>query len=116
MYNTITEQANTAIRELLAAANLKAGDLLVVGCSSSEIAGGTIGHDSSVRCAKAAYAGIAPVTAEAGVTIALNDAILSQLCDSIISPMVKWYIREHILSSQGYAGSPHDSCCQYSRY
>ena len=56
MYNTITEQATTAIRELLAAADLKPGSLLVVGCSSSEIAGGTIGHDSSVQCAKAAYA------------------------------------------------------------
>ena len=30
MYNTITEQANTAIRELLAAADLKPGSLLVV--------------------------------------------------------------------------------------
>ena len=84
MYNTITEQANTAIRELLAAADLKPGSLLVVGCSSSEIAGGTIGHDSSVQCAKAAYAGIAPVLAEAGVYLCaqccehLNRAIIME--------------------------------------
>ena len=84
MYNTITEQATTAIRELLAAADLKPGSLLVVGCSSSEIAGGTIGHDSSVQCAKAAYAGIAPILAEAGVYLCaqccehLNRAIIME--------------------------------------
>ena len=84
MYNTITEQANTAIRELLAAADLKPGSLLVVGCSSSEIAGGPIGPESSVQCAKAAYAGIAPVLAEAGVYLCaqccehLNRAIIME--------------------------------------
>ncbi|MBO5649406.1 MAG: TIGR01440 family protein [Clostridia bacterium] len=84
MYHTVTEQAAAAVRELLDVSGLRAGDLFVVGCSSSEIAGGTIGHDSSVQCARAAYAGIAPILAEAGVYLCaqccehLNRAIIME--------------------------------------
>ncbi|MBQ8576384.1 MAG: TIGR01440 family protein [Clostridia bacterium] len=84
MYETITEQARAAVTELLETAALRPGDLFVVGCSSSEIAGGHIGHDSSVACAKAAYAGIAPVLAAAGVYLCaqccehLNRAIIME--------------------------------------
>ena len=81
---TITEQARTAAAELLTAAELKPGALFVVGCSSSEIAGGTIGHDSSLACAKAAHAGIAPVLEAVGVYLCaqccehLNRAIIME--------------------------------------
>ena len=84
MYETRTEQARAAVTELLETAALRPGDLFVVGCSSSEIAGGHIGHDSSVACAKAAYAGIAPVLAAAGVYLCaqccehLNRAIIME--------------------------------------
>ena len=44
----ITAQARQAAEELLAAAHLRAGDIFVVGCSSSEIVGGHIGKDSSI--------------------------------------------------------------------
>ncbi len=40
-------QLNTALEELWNASGIKEGDLFVVGCSSSEILGGQIGHDSS---------------------------------------------------------------------
>lgn len=40
------------------------GDVLVVGCSSSEMVGGHIGKDSSIEAARALYAGAAPVLAE----------------------------------------------------
>ncbi|WP_297281052.1 TIGR01440 family protein [uncultured Anaerococcus sp.] len=43
----IKEQAERALDELIAEANLKEGDILVLGASSSEIAGGDIGKDSS---------------------------------------------------------------------
>ena len=39
----IKQQAETAVRELLEASALRAGDILVIGCSSSEIVGETIG-------------------------------------------------------------------------
>ena len=53
-------QAEAAVRELLEIAGLQAGDLLVIGCSSSEIVGQRIGKGSSMEAAQAVYAGIAP--------------------------------------------------------
>ena len=38
-FQQLTAQARQATEELLAAAHLEAGDLFVVGCSSSEIVG-----------------------------------------------------------------------------
>ena len=66
----ITAQARQAVEELLAEAGLHPGDVFVVGCSSSEIVGGHIGHDSSLEAAQAVYAGLAPVLAEHGVWLA----------------------------------------------
>ena len=43
MFEQIREQAENAVRELLEAAKLQPGDLLVIGCSSSEIMGERIG-------------------------------------------------------------------------
>lgn len=66
----ITAQAKRAAEELLAEAKLHAGDVFVVGCSSSEIVGGHIGRDSSLEAAQAVYAGLAPVLAEQGIWLA----------------------------------------------
>ena len=68
--NRITAQAQQAVEELLETAQLKPGDLFVVGCSSSEVVGGRIGKDSSMEAAAAIYAGIAPVLAQNGVWLA----------------------------------------------
>lgn len=57
----LRRQARQAAEELLAAAHLRAGDIFVVGCSSSEIVGGHIGKDSSMEAAAAVLAGILPV-------------------------------------------------------
>ena len=45
----IETEARQAMTELVAAAKLKKGDVLVVGCSSSEMVGGHIGKDSSIE-------------------------------------------------------------------
>ena len=66
----IETEARQAMTELVAAAKLKKGDVLVVGCSSSEMVGGHIGKDSSIEAAQALYAGAAPVLAEKGVWLA----------------------------------------------
>ena len=63
-------QAEAAVRELIEAAGPKAGNLLVVGCSSSEIVGARIGKGSSMEAAQAVYAGIAPVLREKGILLA----------------------------------------------
>ena len=66
----ITEQARAAVTGLLDAANLKAGDIFVVGCSSSEVLGGTIGKASSMEAARAVFEGIYPVLKERGIWLA----------------------------------------------
>lgn len=82
MYELIKNQAKRATEELLESAKLESGDIFVVGCSSSEIAGGTIGHDSSLEAAKAVFDGIYPVLREKGIFLAcqccehLNRAII----------------------------------------
>lgn len=45
MFEPIRKQANQTITELIEAAGLCAGDLLVIGCSSSEVMGEEIEKD-----------------------------------------------------------------------
>ena len=70
MYEEITAQARQAVLELLEVANLKSGDIFVVGCSSSEMVGQRIGKGSSLEAAQAAFDGIYPVLQERGIYLA----------------------------------------------
>ncbi|MCI8590438.1 MAG: TIGR01440 family protein [Clostridiales bacterium] len=51
----ISEQTKQMMQELLERSNLTEGDILVVGCSSSEIAGGEIGKASSFQLAEEVF-------------------------------------------------------------
>lgn len=64
MLQNLTEQARTAMTELITVAKPKPFDIVVVGCSSSEAAGHKIGTDSSEEVAAAIFAGIYPVLQE----------------------------------------------------
>lgn len=66
----IKQQAETAVRELLEASALRAGDILVIGCSSSEIVGETIGHGSSFDTAAEVFATVMPILKEKGIFLA----------------------------------------------
>ena len=68
----IKQQANEVICELIEAARLQRGDLLVIGCSSSEMIGARIGKNSSLEAAQAAFAGIYPVLQEKGIRLAVQ--------------------------------------------
>ena len=72
MMEEIKAQAEQVIRELLEAAKLKRGDLLVIGCSSSEMIGSRIGKNSSLEAAQAAFSGIYPVLQEQGIRLAVQ--------------------------------------------
>ena len=72
MNEQITEQARTVITELLDQAKLKPGQLLVIGCSSSEMVGQRIGKGSSMEAAEAAFAGIYPVLQQKGIQLAVQ--------------------------------------------
>ena len=79
---TIKEQCEKAILELLEKANLKKGDLVVVGCSSSEIIGEKIGSSSNYEAALQVFEGINGVLSSKGIFLAaqccehLNRAIV----------------------------------------
>lgn len=70
MNTELYNQAKQAAEEIIAAAELKQGDILVVGCSSSEITGGVIGHNSSLETAEQVFGGIYAATREKGVFLA----------------------------------------------
>lgn len=72
MYEDITKQAQTVVRELLGQARLKPGSLFVIGCSSSEMVGKQIGKGYSMDAAKAAFQGIYPILQERGIHLAVQ--------------------------------------------
>ena len=72
MYNEITSQTQTVVTELLEQAKLRAGSLLIVGCSSSEMVGKSIGKGSSMDAAQAAFQGIYPILQERGIHLAVQ--------------------------------------------
>ena len=81
-YQTLYEQARQAGEELLSAAGLQAGALLVVGCSSSEISGANIGTDSRPETANAVFAGIYDAVKEKGIFLA------AQCCEHLNRSLV----------------------------
>ncbi len=72
MLNKIKNDATAALTELLATAQLKPGDLLVIGCSSSEMVGEKIGTHSSVDAANVLAQAVLPLLKEAGVHLAVQ--------------------------------------------
>lgn len=82
MLDEIRKQAADAAEQLLEAAHLKAGSLVVVGCSSSEISDYRIGSHSSAEIGEAVFSEIHKVMQAHGVYLAaqccehLNRAIV----------------------------------------
>jgi len=68
----LTIQSRAAISALLDAANMKKGQILVVGCSTSEVRGSRIGSDSSEDIAAAIMAGILPEIKKRGLYLAVQ--------------------------------------------
>lgn len=66
----IRTAAETALHELIEVAGLTSGQILVVGCSSSEMIGERIGKHSSKEAAEALYGALAPILQEHGIYLA----------------------------------------------
>lgn len=66
----IKTQSKKAVLEIIEDAHLKAGDLFVVGCSSSEVCGEKIGTHSSYDVATAIYEGITEALATKDILLA----------------------------------------------
>ena len=96
MLSEIEEQARAAVTELLDTAHLQSGEIVVVGCSSSEICWKKIGSASSVETANAVFGAIYPVLKERGIYLAaqccehLNRAIILEkaAADKYMLPIV----------------------------
>ena len=82
MYTEIKNQTKTIMTELLEVANLKKGDIFVVGCSSSEIIGQKIGKGSTPEVANEVFHVIYGILKKKGIYLAaqccehLNRAII----------------------------------------
>ena len=66
----IAQEAYRAAKELLQVAKAEPGDIMVVGCSTSEVAGAGIGTFSSPELAEVVFGGIYQATEEAGIYLA----------------------------------------------
>ena len=66
----IRSESRQAVMELIESAGLKAGDLMVIGCSSSEILGERIGRGSNPMAAQAVFDGVYPVLERYGIELA----------------------------------------------
>ena len=82
MYSKIVEQSRNMIKEFLSVAPMNSGEILVVGCSSSEIVGEAIGKGSDFNAARAVYDGISPVLRERGIFLA------AQCCEHLNRALV----------------------------
>lgn len=69
---SIRQQCEQAAKEVIEKAKLKKGDVLVVGCSTSEVVGSKIGTNSDPDTAKEIYEGINAAVEKAGVYLAVQ--------------------------------------------
>ena len=80
--NVIKEEMQSVLTQLLECAKLKAGDVVVLGCSSSEIVGKRIGTCSSIEAAQAIYDVILPELSARGIYLA------AQCCEHLNRALV----------------------------
>lgn len=82
MYKRILDESKKMLLDFLDNVQMNEGEILVVGCSSSEIVGEAIGKGSDFNAASAVYEGIAPVLAEKGIYLA------AQCCEHLNRALV----------------------------
>lgn len=89
----IGEEAYRAAKEILDAAKMKEGQIFVVGCSTSEVGGASIGSFSSPELAEVVFGGIYQATQEAGVYLA------AQCCEHLNRALI---LEEEAAEKYGY--------------
>lgn len=86
-------EAYTAAAEIIKTGKLEAGDILVVGCSTSEVCGARIGSESRPEVAQEVYAGISQACAQCGVYLA------AQCCEHLNRALI---IEKQAARERGY--------------
>lgn len=104
-YNKVKKETEEVVLQLLDEAGLRRGDILVIGCSTSEVAGGTIGKNSSAEAADAIYDAVLPLLNERGIYLA------AQCCEHLNRALVvdracaeKYNLDEVCVKPQPHAG------------
>lgn len=82
MIDKVSTDIKAVLNEFLHQAKLKEGSVLVLGFSTSEVAGGYIGHHSNLDVAKAVYDVIYPVLKDKGIYLA------AQCCEHLNRALV----------------------------
>ena len=72
MNKSIYEQTQASIKELCEKANLKKGDIIVVGCSTSEVTGAKIGTNSNPDVAGEIFKALHEYTESKGLFLAIQ--------------------------------------------
>ena len=85
MLEQVRKEAHAAAQQICEAAKLRQGQILVVGCSTSEVTGHKVGSYSSPELGQAIYEGMQEVLIPRGIYLAaqccehLNRAIIAPL-------------------------------------
>ena len=82
MFEEIKKQSEAAIRELIEVAKPSKGQIVVIGCSSSEIMGDKIGKGSVPEAAESVLETVLPIIKEAGLYLA------AQCCEHLNRALV----------------------------
>lgn len=89
----IREEAYKLTKEFIEKAEMKKGQLLVVGCSTSEVFGSRIGTDSKPEIADELYLGIQDAVKEHGIFLA------AQCCEHLNRALI---LEEEVALARGY--------------
>ena len=110
---SIYKQAQAAIAELYEKAKLKAGNIVVIGCSTSEVVGAKIGTNSNIDVAEEVFKGLHDYTKSKGLFLAvqccehLNRAIITERSAVPFAELVNVIPQPKAggsLATQAYAG------------
>lgn len=93
MLDKIENDSKKIIEELIEKGNLKEGNLLVIGCSSSEVVGGNIGKASSKEAAEVIYKTVMPILEKNKINLA------AQCCEHLNRALV---IEREVAGKFGY--------------
>lgn len=89
----IREDAYNLTKEFIEKSGMKAGQLLVVGCSTSEVVGSVIGKNSSPETAEELFKGIYDAVNESGIFLA------AQCCEHLNRALI---VEEEVAVKRGY--------------
>jgi len=103
--DNIASDTSRALEGLLATARLKPGNIVVVGCSSSEVVGQRIGKASNAEAAEAIIGALLPPIKEKGLYLAI------QCCEHLNRALVverecaeRWVLERVTVTPHAHAG------------